>query len=90
MERDGLVKTEPDPAHRRQVLIKLTEKGRKLERPLKLEARAVNQAATADMSRSELDAFRQAIRLMVERVQQEPANASDAAWARVTFPPRSR
>ena len=90
MERDGLVKTEPDPAHRRQVLIKLTEKGRKLERPLKLEARAVNQAAAADMSPSELDAFRQAIRLMIDRVEQEPASASDAAWARITLPPRPR
>ena len=90
MERDGLVTAAPDPSHRRQVLIKLTEKGRKLERPLKLEARAVNQAAAADMSPSELDAFRQAIRLMTDRVQQEPASASDAAWARITLPPRSR
>ena len=90
MERDGLVQTEADPSHRRQVLIKLTEKGRKLERPLKLEARAVNQAAAADMSPSELDAFRQAIRLMIDRVEQEPASASDAAWARITLPPRPR
>lgn len=90
MERDGLVMTEPDPAHRRQVLIQLTEKGRKLERPLKLEARAVNQAAAADMAPSELDAFRQAIRLMIDRVEQEPASASDAAWVRVTLPPRPR
>jgi DNA-binding MarR family transcriptional regulator len=88
MERDGLVKTEPDASHRRQVLIKLTEKGRKLERPLKLEALAVNQAAAAGASPLELDAFRQTIRAMVERVQQEPATDSDAAWARITLPPR--
>ncbi len=66
MERDGLVNMEPDPAHRRQILIKLTEKGRKLERPLKLEALAVNQAAAAKMSTSEVEAFRGAINVLLE------------------------
>ncbi|HLJ70020.1 MAG TPA: MarR family transcriptional regulator [Roseiarcus sp.] len=69
MERDGLVKAEPDPSHRRQVLIKLTEKGRKLERPLKLEALAVNQAAAAKISASDLEAFRRTIRLLLETLE---------------------
>ncbi len=66
MERDGLVKAEPDPQHRRQVLIKLTEKGRKFERPLKMEAQAVNQAAAAKMSAAEVEAFRGTIRVLLE------------------------
>jgi len=66
MERDGLVKTEPDPAHKRQVLIKLTDKGRKLERPLKLEALAVNQVAGTKMSAAEVEAFRSTIRMILE------------------------
>src|SRR5579863_9048937 len=70
MERDGLVKTEPDPAHRRQVLIKLTEKGRKLERPLKLEALAVNQAAGAKSSAAELDGFRRTIGVLLRSLEE--------------------
>ncbi len=69
MERDGLVRAEPDPSHRRQVLIKLTEKGRKLERPLKLEALAVNQAAAAKLSPADLEAFRRTIRLLLETLE---------------------
>ena len=70
MERDGLVKTEPDPAHRRQVLIKLTEKGRKLERPLKLEALAVNQAAGAKSSAAELEGFRRTIGVLLRSLEE--------------------
>ncbi|HLW91509.1 MAG TPA: MarR family transcriptional regulator [Roseiarcus sp.] len=70
MERDGLVKTEPDPAHRRQVLIKLTENGRKLERPLKLEALAVNQAASAKMSAAEVEAFRRTIGVLLRSLEE--------------------
>lgn len=70
MERDGLVNAEPDPSHRRQILIKLTEKGRKLERPLKLEALAVNQAAAAKISASDLEAFRRTIRLLLETLEE--------------------
>ena len=69
MERDGLVRTEPDPSHRRQVLIKLTERGRELERPLKLEAAAVNQAATAKMPAADVEAFRQMIRVLLETLE---------------------
>jgi DNA-binding MarR family transcriptional regulator len=70
MERDGLVKTEPDPSHRRQVLIKLTDKGRKLERPLKIEALAVNQAATAKTSPREVEAFRRTIRILLQSLEE--------------------
>lgn len=73
MERDGLVNAEPDPSHRRQVLIKLTEKGRKLERPLKLEALAVNQAAAAKISASDLEAFRRTIGLLLENLEAREA-----------------
>ncbi len=57
MDRDGLVKTGPDPSNRLQVLIRLTEKGRSLERPLTAEAQSINKAAAAKASASELDAF---------------------------------
>ena len=66
MERDGLVETGPDPSNRRQVLIRLTERGRSLERPLTEEAQTINEAAAAKMSASDLDAFRRTIRLLIE------------------------
>ncbi len=66
MERDGLVKTGPDPSNRRQVLIRLTERGRSLERPLTAEAQTINEAAAAKIFASDLDAFCRTIRLLIE------------------------
>jgi len=61
MERDGLVEIAPDPSNRRQVRVKLTEKGRGLERPLTGEARAVNAAAAAGLSATEVQVFHRVI-----------------------------
>ena len=61
MERDGLVEIAPDPSNRRQVRVKLTEKGRALERPLTAEANAVNAAAAAGLSATEVQVFHRVI-----------------------------
>jgi len=61
MERDGLIETISDPTNRRHVLMKLTNKGRALERSLTAEARAVNEAAARGMSAGDVDLFRAAI-----------------------------
>jgi len=57
MERDGLVVTSPDPHHRRQVLIHLSDKGRSLRAALTAEARNVNALAGAALDASELKAL---------------------------------
>ena len=57
MERDGLAILTPDPRNRRQVLIRLTEKGRALRAPLTAEARAVNARGAATLSPEEVLVF---------------------------------
>jgi DNA-binding MarR family transcriptional regulator len=71
MERDGLVETAPDPSNRRQARVKLTGKGRRLERPLTAEARAVNAAAAAGLSATEIEAFHRAIGALKQGLARE-------------------
>jgi DNA-binding MarR family transcriptional regulator len=71
MERDGLVEAAPDPSNRRQVRVKLTEKGRAFERPLTAEARAVNAAAAAALLATEIEAFPRVIGLLKQGLARE-------------------
>jgi DNA-binding MarR family transcriptional regulator len=71
MERAGLVETAPDPSNRRQVRVKLTAKGRALERPLTAEARAVNAAAAARLSTTELEMFHRVIGALKQGLARE-------------------
>jgi DNA-binding MarR family transcriptional regulator len=71
MERDGLVETAPDPSDRRQVCVKLTAKGRALERPLTAEARAVNAAAAAGLSATEVEMFQRVIGTLKQGLTRE-------------------
>lgn len=57
MERDGFVTSAPDPHNRRQVLIRLTEKGRTVRSPAIAGARAVNARAAASLTSDELATF---------------------------------
>lgn len=61
MERDGLIRREPDPDDRRSQLIRLTPEARALEGPAKDAAQAVNAKALAGLLDDERDTF---IRLM--------------------------
>lgn len=61
MERDDLIRREPDPEDRRRVLIFLTDRARALEEPVTVLARATNAAAADGMSE---DDSREAMRLL--------------------------
>lgn len=73
MERDGLVRVEPDPDNRRQVLIYLTDRGRALNGPLTAEARAINAQAAAALSAEEREALFRSMRKLVA-VFKEPGD----------------
>jgi len=55
MERDGLISTAPDPGHRRQVLISLTEKARALKPAATAGAADVNDVASAELSAEDIE-----------------------------------
>ncbi len=71
MERDGLIKTAADPSNRRRVLIRLTDRGRELEKALTTEARAVNAAAAKGMSEAVVDSFRAALHQLEHGLKDE-------------------
>lgn len=53
MERDDLIRREPDPEDRRRVLIFLTDRARALEEPMTALARDANDAAAQGFSEDE-------------------------------------
>lgn len=53
MERDDLIRREPDPQDRRRALVFLTERARAMEADVTAEARAVNQMATGTLTPEE-------------------------------------
>lgn len=53
MQRDGLVRCTPDPADRRRIRVRLTERAHALEGDLVAAARAVNATATAGLTDAE-------------------------------------
>ncbi|MEJ3750460.1 MarR family transcriptional regulator [Actinomycetes bacterium KLBMP 9797] len=57
MQRDGLVRCVPDPSDRRRIRIYLTERARGLEVDLTNAARAVNAAATKNLTESETTTY---------------------------------
>jgi DNA-binding MarR family transcriptional regulator len=73
MERDGLISTAPDPSHRRQILISLTEKARALKRPLTTEAMRVNAHATAVFGAGEIETLFQ----LLNRLRAQLGGAKD-------------
>lgn len=61
MERDDLIRREPDPEDRRRMLIYLTDRARALEEPVTALAREANDAAGQNLSAEE---SREAMRLL--------------------------
>jgi DNA-binding MarR family transcriptional regulator len=57
MERDGLVRREPDPADGRRARVLLTGRARDLEGPLVAAAQEVNAVATAGLDEREVAAL---------------------------------
>jgi DNA-binding MarR family transcriptional regulator len=63
MEASGLVRREADPADRRRVIVRLTPRGRELERVVPGILAEVTEQATAGMSPGERE---QLVRLLLE------------------------
>lgn len=69
MERDGLIERTNHPEDQRAQLVWLTRKARKLEAPAKAAAHAVNQAALADLPRTERKAVIDLMSAMIETMR---------------------
>jgi DNA-binding MarR family transcriptional regulator len=57
MQRDGLVRCEPDPDDGRRIRVHLTEQARKIQHDLVAAARAVNATATAGLTDAEVTSY---------------------------------
>ena len=71
MERDGLIRREADPADGRRALVLLTERARRLERPLVAAAQDVNAVATAGFSDREVAALLDAVHRVIANLETE-------------------
>lgn len=69
MERDGLIRREPDPADRRRTRTVLTSRARDLEAQLVAAARKVNAAATSGLSDPEVTAFLTTTARIIDNLQ---------------------
>ncbi|SKA96993.1 DNA-binding transcriptional regulator, MarR family [Paucidesulfovibrio gracilis DSM 16080] len=65
MERDGLIRREPDPEDRRRALVHLTDKARDLEERALDVAHNVNREAFFGLSREEAELFFRLARRMI-------------------------
>ena len=57
MQRDGLVRCDPDPDDRRRIRVYLTDQARALEPDLVAAARSVNTSATAGLTTAEIATY---------------------------------
>jgi DNA-binding MarR family transcriptional regulator len=65
LERDGLLRREPDPENRRVQRVYLTQAGRKLEDPVRKVWREVEEAFLRDLSASERDELQRLLTRLV-------------------------
>lgn len=72
MERDGLVRRDPDPRDGRRAHIRLTARARRLERPLTTVAREINAHAAADLAPGEVAALMQTVARLVRALEASP------------------
>ncbi len=70
MERDGLVSRSSDAADQRRAVITLTPRARELAPTLVDAARAVNTAATAGVSRADLDTCMRVLAAAIDNLDQ--------------------
>jgi len=71
MERDGLIRREPDPNDGRRSLIHLTERARALEDPATTAARAINQTAIKGLSDEEQAELRRLVAVMAANLERD-------------------
>jgi DNA-binding MarR family transcriptional regulator len=74
MERDGLVRSEPDPVDRRRIRVYLTEKARRLKPRLTAAGHAVNDDATAGLTAKDVEIYRGLVQRLIANL--EAAGAS--------------
>ena len=72
MERDGLIRREPDPEDRRRAHVHLTARGRGLEDVLTASARETNAVAMAGLSAEETRQFLALARRVIQNLEQDP------------------
>lgn len=76
MERDTLVRREPDAADGRRTRVVLTSRARRLEQRLVDAARDVNAVATRDLGDEELAAFMQTVARIIDNLETVAENRS--------------
>lgn len=69
MERDGLVRCEPDAQDRRRIRVHLTEKARRLRPRLTAAGHAVNAAATRGLTDAEIETYRNLVRRLTANLE---------------------
>lgn len=79
MVRDGLIRREPHPDDSRAQCIRLTDRGRLLEKPAKAAVKRVNARAVAPLSRKEQKRFVDLSRRVVGALKSERLAASPNA-----------
>lgn len=72
MQRDGLVRREPDPADGRRSLVRLTDRARDLEPALLAAADAVNTEATAELTAAETATLMELLARVTARLDRDP------------------
>jgi MarR family transcriptional regulator, organic hydroperoxide resistance regulator len=76
MEAAGLLRREPDPADGRRVIVRLTARGRELERIVPQILADVTERATAGMSEAEREQLLRLLRDLRENLEPAPAARS--------------
>jgi DNA-binding MarR family transcriptional regulator len=71
MERDGLIRREPDQADGRQARVLLTERARDLEGPLVAAARAVNATAARGLNAQDLATVLAALARIIDNLEKK-------------------
>ena len=72
MERDGLISRSSDAADQRRAVIHLTPRARELAPTLVRAAREVNDAATAGVSRADIDTCMRVLATAIDNLQVSP------------------
>jgi DNA-binding MarR family transcriptional regulator len=70
MQRDGLVRCDPDPSDRRRIRVYLTDQARALEPDLVAAARSVNTSATAGLTTAEIATYLDLTTRLINNLEQ--------------------
>jgi DNA-binding MarR family transcriptional regulator len=72
MQRDGLVRCDPDPDDRRRIRVYLTDQARALEPELVAAARSVNTSATDGLTDAEIASYLDLTARLVNNLERSP------------------